>query len=285
MIGTRKKDATKKTVAGKPRTKVNNVFRRRLFNFAAVGLLVGLAGGGVWWAWQSGAVLRAYEAAKWQTIALTAKAGFRVGEILVVGRKETDREELLKAVRLARGAPILAFDIDAARQRVEALPWIRTASVERMLPDTLLLRVEERQPMALWQHKGKFALIDVNGEVILRRDLKRFADLVVVVGEGAREHAAELLKILRSEPDLSILVSAAVWVSDRRWNLRMKGGIDVRLPEQNPAAAWTRLAEYEKAHQVLGRDVQLLDLRIPDRLIVRKTPQRPKAALGKGRET
>ena len=139
--------------------------------------------------------------------------------------------------------------------------------------------------MALWQHEGEFALIDVNGEIILRHDLKRFADLIVVVGEGARDHAAELLKILRSEPDLSILVKAAVWVSDRRWNLRMKGDIDVRLPELNPAAAWTRLAEYEKVHQVLERDVQLLDLRIPDRLIVRKTPKKLKVGPRKERET
>jgi len=285
MIGNLKKNATKGTIGGKPRTKVNNVYRRRLLNFAAVGLLVGLAGGGVWWAWQGGAILRTYEAAKWRTIALTAKAGFRVGEILVVGRKETNREELLKAVRLARGAPILAFDINAARKRVEALPWIRTASVERMLPDTLLLRVEERQPMALWQNKGKFALIDVNGVVILRHDLKRFTDLVVVVGEGAREHAAELLEILRSEPNLSVLVKAAVWISNRRWDLRMRGGIDVRLPEQNAAAAWTRLAEYEKAHRVLGRDVKLLDLRMPDLLIVRKTPKKPKVKSRKGLET
>ena len=89
---------------------------------------------------------------------------------------------------------------------------------------------------------------------------------------------------MAAAPELMPRVKAAVWVGDRRWNLRLTGGIDVRLPEEDPTAAWMRLAEYEKAHQVLQRDVQVLDLRVPDRLIVRKA-RRPIGKVGKGRET
>lgn len=190
----------------------------------------------------------------------------------------------MKAIRLARGAPILTFDLDAARRRVEALAWVHRASVERILPNTVLLNVEERQPAALWQHNGKFALIDDEGEVILNSGLRRFSDLVVVVGKDAPLHASELLELLAAAPELMPMVKAAVWVGGRRWNLRLKGEIDVRLPEEDPAAAWVRLAEYEKAHRLLERDVQVLDLRAPDRLIVRKAP-RPISKVGKGRET
>ena len=75
--------------------------------------------------------------------------GLKVDEILVIGRRETAQKDLLAAVRLARGAPILAFDLQAARKRIEALPWIKTVSVERMLPDTVLLNIKERRPLAL----------------------------------------------------------------------------------------------------------------------------------------
>ena len=141
-----------------------------------------------------------------------------------------------------------------------------------MLPDTILINVEERRPVAIWQHDGNFALIDDNGEVILRKGLDRFADLIVVVGDDAPRHATRLLETLGMAPELVPWVRAAVWVGGRRWNLRLKGDIDVRLPEIDPAGAWKRLAEYEKAHGVLERDVQVLDLRLPDRLIVRKNP-------------
>ena len=217
--------------------------------------------------------------------ALAEEMGFKVDEILVIGRNETKQKELLSAVRLARGAPILAFDLEAAQKRVEALPWVRKASVERMLPDTVLLNVEEREPLVLWQHKGAFALIDTDGEVILRKGLERFSDLLVVVGADAPKHAAKLLQALATEPELMDLVKAAVRVGGRRWNLRLKGDIDVRLPETDAAAAWTRLAEYEKTHQVLARDVRILDLRMPDRLIVRRPPRPAKPAKGKRQET
>ena len=170
--------------AGQPRRKVRTVITRTRVTAAMVGVLVTLVGAGVWWSLTSDGLARGMEKAKWDMIARTAQLGFRVEDILVVGRVETPREELLKAVRLSRGAPILEFDIEAARQRVEALPWIRSARVERMLPDTILLNVEERHPLALWQHQGQFALIDHEGldfsgfkkMVILQLRLTRASD-------------------------------------------------------------------------------------------------------------
>ena len=270
---------------GQPRRRVVPLWRGRPVRGALVALLVVLAAGGGWQMWQSGWISGAIDKAKWEMIALSSDLGFNVGEILVIGRRETARKDLLAAVRLARGAPILAFDLRAARKRVEALPWVKTASVERMLPDTVLLNIEERRPLALWQHKGVFALIDYDGEVILRTGLERFSDLIVVVGRDAPAQAAELLRTLATEPQLMDRVKAAVRIGGRRWNLRLKNDIDVRLPEENAAKAWARLAEYEKTHRVLERDVQILDLRIPDRLIVRKVPKPAKRPIGKRQQT
>ncbi len=269
----------------KPRKRRNFVwFHIRLVAIVTAVLFCTIAAGGGWWAWTSGAVDQVVEQARRQLVALSLNAGFKVKEILVVGRNKTKREDLLKAIRLVRGAAILTFDLDAARRRIEALPWVDRASVERMLPDTILLNVEERRPIALWQHNGKFALIDGKGEVILYRGLQRFSDLVVVVGKDAPLHTSDLLDLLAAAPELVPMVKAAVWVGGRRWNIRLKGDIDVRLPEDEPTAAWIRLAEYEKAHRILERDVQVLDLRAPDRLIIRKVP-RPGGKVGKGRET
>ena len=280
-----KKRSPKTLKRGQPRRRVVPFWRHRYMRGLLVGLLITLATGGGWRLWQSGWVMATLDRAKWNVIAASAEVGFKVNEILVVGRSETKQKDLLAAVRLVRGAPILAFDLKGAQKRIEKLPWIKSATVERMLPDTVLLTVEERQPMALWQHKGVFALIDTDGEVILKTGLERFSDLLVVVGGDAPEHAAALLKDLATEPQLMIMVKAAVRGGGRRWNLRLKGDIDVRLPEDNAVGAWNRLAEYEKNHQVLERDVRILDLRLPDRLIVRKPPRPVKPVKGKRQET
>jgi len=232
---------------------------------------MGSAVGGVSWAWSGGHVTRLTNQLKWQAIALSGQMGFTVQEILVVGRRETLQKDLLKAVRLVRGAPILAFDLEAAKGRVQALPWVGNASLERLLPDTILVRVEERRPLAIWQHKGRFALIDQAGRVILRKGLERYADLILVVGRDAPENAAALVKVLATQPQLLPMVKAAVRVGARRWDVRLRGAIDVRLPEEDPVSAWARLAEYERTHSILERDVKTLDLRQPDRLIVRRS--------------
>ena len=211
--------------------------------------------------------------------------GFTVEDVLVVGRSQTTRDDLVRAVRLARGAPILSYDLAEARKRVEVLPWVMSASVERMLPDTILLSVVERQPLALWQSKGRFQLIDHEGKVIARQSIERFSDLLVVVGKDAPEHAAQLLRILQTQPYLMDMAMSAVRVGGRRWNVRLKGDIDVRLPAERAEAAWSRLAEYENRHGILSRDVKVLDLRLPDRLIVRRTANGPEEELTPGQET
>ena len=174
------------------------------------------------------------------------------------------------------GAPILAIDLEAARTRIQALPWVRQASVRRVLPDTIVVEIVERRPLALWQHDKKFALIDEEGQAILRDDVARFSDLMVVVGEDAAPNATALVRMLATEPELMRRVKAAVRVGGRRWNVHLEQGIDVKLPEQDPEAAWRRLADYQRRYGVLDKQVRTVDLRLSDRLTVLPAP--PKTA-------
>lgn len=269
------------TKTGAPRKRVLRGQLSRAVLCLSVAAMFAGVGTGSWWVWQNNMISIVAKDAKWWAIGTSAKAGFRIEDIFVTGRSQTERGELLAALKLDRGAPMFGFDPEQARARVEKLPWVRSAVVERMLPGTVLLHIEERKPLALWQDKGVFQLIDHQGQVILKSGLERFSDLPVVVGPDAPGHARELLKTLQSQPELMGRVRAAVRVSGRRWNLILENGIDVQLPENDPASAWLRLAEYERLHKVLARDVEVLDLRLPDRLIVRKAakpkpPKRPK---------
>ncbi len=151
----------------------------------------------------------------------SAALGFRVADIRVEGRETTDRETILDALGARPGTPILAVDPARAKQQLESLPWVRSAVIERRFPDTIYVRLVEREPMALWQHGGRIELIDRSGAVIPVTRLDRFAKLPMVVGEDAASHAAELLAMLASEPALAARVTAAVHVGGRRWNLRI----------------------------------------------------------------
>lgn len=208
----------------------------------------------------------------------SARLGLVVTDVKVEGRETTDRDTILAALGAAPGTPILAVSPTRAREQLEKLPWVHSAVVERRLPDTVYVRLVERKPLALWQHGGKLELIDREGAVIPVTRLDRFAKLPMVVGEHAASHAAELLDILTTEPDLAARVSAAIRVGDRRWNLRIDNAIDVLLPADSPANAWAQLANLERSSAILKRDVQVVDVRLPDRLVVRVNPEVPKEA-------
>lgn len=205
----------------------------------------------------------------------TARLGLVVADIKVEGRETTDRDTILASLGAAPGTPILAMSPSRAREQLESLPWVRSAVVERRLPDTLYVRLVERKPLALWQHGGKLELIDRAGAVIPVTRLDRFAKLPMVVGESAARHAAELLDMLAAEPDLASRVSAAIRVGDRRWNLRIDNAIDVLLPADAAASAWAQLARLERSSSILKRDVQVVDVRLPDRLFLRVGPEPP----------
>ncbi|HLY47289.1 MAG TPA: cell division protein FtsQ/DivIB [Stellaceae bacterium] len=211
-------------------------------------------------------------------LAASARLGLVVGDIEVEGRETTDRATIIAALGAARGAPILGVSPERAKEQLERLPWVRSASIERRLPGTLYVRLVERHPLAVWQHDGKQELIDRGGEVIPVGDLGRFARLPTVVGADAPAHATALLAILAREPQLAARVTAAVRVDDRRWNLRIDNATDVLLPEDDPAAAWARLAALERSDGLLQRDLRTIDMRLPDRLVLRVAEPLPGAS-------
>jgi len=222
-------------------------------------------------------------------LALSVQAGLAVNDVIVQGRGRTGGDAILAALGAARGTPMLAVSPAAAKARLEALPWIRSAAVERLLPDTIYVQVTERQPFALWQRKGKLELIDREGAVVPVPSLGEFADLIVLVGDDAPKAAPALLETLASEPALRPHVAAAVRVGGRRWNLKLDSGIDVELPEDNVGAAWHQLAQLDRTDGLLKRDIVKVDLRLPDRLVLQvPEPTKPAAPVKKknaGRST
>src|SRR5512147_2646787 len=171
---------------GQPRLRVVPVWRTRPALAVLSATFLAAFCGVAWLAWQAGIRQRAAASAVRSLVSVSADAGFVVRDIFVVGRDSTPKATLLQALALGSGAPILAIDLEAARTRIQALPWVRQASVRRVLPDTIVVEIVERRPLALWQHDKKFALIDEEGRIILRGDdVARYSDLMVVVGEDA----------------------------------------------------------------------------------------------------
>ncbi len=204
---------------------------------------------------------------------LTAAAGLRVTHVVIEGRANTPEPLLRSAIGINPGDPILGFSVEQARARIETIPWVDHATVERRLPGTIVVYLQERRPFAIWQNHGKFVLIDRAGQVVTNQDVSQFHHLPLVVGQGAPEAAAALLDALNDRPALGTKVVAGVRVGQRRWNLRMTSGVDVMLPEGHEIAALDRLMRLQQDHALLDRPLIAIDMRLPDRLVVRPRPE------------
>ena len=233
-------------------------------------LAVAVLGAGVWLA-VSGEGARLATQTGEAVLGFSTRAGLRIDNILITGRERAGRWAVKRALGARRGMPIIAFDPRAAKDRLEKLAWIRSATVERRLPDTILLRINERRPLALWQLKGRLALIDADGKVITRWKLSRYWRSPLVVGAGAAEHAAAIIRMLHSHPRLNARVRALVRVANRRWNIKFKNGVIAQLPEKDAARALATLDRLVQRERLLDRDVVTIDLRFKDRLVVRTT--------------
>ena len=209
-------------------------------------------------------------------LAWSGQTGLAVRDVYVEGRRRTPQEILRAQLGIEIGMPILALDPAATRQRLEDLGWIEQASVARMLPDAVQIRLLERRPLALWQQGGRFEVIDRRGIVIedaLRHDPEQYAHLRVVVGDDAPQSAAGLFALLSTQPALSNRVIAATRIGERRWNLHLDNQVEVWLPEHDMLGAWRLLAQKVREEALLERAITLIDLRfLPTRLRLRLDP-------------
>jgi cell division protein FtsQ len=209
-------------------------------------------------------------------IAWSGQTGLVVRKVVVEGRRWTSPDALRSRLDVRVGMPLLAVDTAAAKDRLETLPWVERASVARLLPDAVQIRLLERQPLALWQRAGRFEVIDRAGAVIegaLRDHPDEYGHLRILVGDGAPHEAAALFALLSSEPALSSRVRAATRVGERRWNVHLDHDVDVWLPERGVLGAWQVLADKVRDDALLERAVTVIDLRfLPERLRVRVDP-------------
>ncbi|HXQ10062.1 MAG TPA: cell division protein FtsQ/DivIB [Caulobacteraceae bacterium] len=203
--------------------------------------------------------------------------GFKVSDVTVQGATPAAAADVLKAAALGKGEPILHLNLNAVRGRVESVGWVKGAKVIRLLPDTIVIAITQRQTLAVWQHAGRTLVIDSTGRAIPEADPSQFADLPLVVGEGADQAAPGILPLLESRPRLMGKLDAIVRVDDRRWDLRTRDGALIQLPAEGEAQALARLDSLDAQSRILDLGFTRIDLRDPDLVAVRPSdaPARP----------
>lgn len=208
----------------------------------------------------------------------TANAvGFRITNVAISGRTQLTQDEVLAIGGVTGRSSLLFLDAATVRDRLKASPWIADATVLKLYPGQLHIDITERTAFALWQQDGAVSVIADDGTVLEPWVARNFTSLPLVVGKGAETRARDFLMLLAQYPQIRSAVKAIVYVGERRWNLRLADGIDVRLPETGVERALALLAQLDKEDHLFSRDITAIDLRLPDRVAIRLSDDAAKA--------
>jgi len=200
---------------------------------------------------------------------LTAGLGRKLEKVFIEGESPEATRAIQQAVQLSADQPMTSIDLEAVRQRVEAIGWVESARVVRLLPDTLIVHVVEHDRLAVWQTGGVNHVIDSHGTVIAGADAGRYPNLPLVVGQGAEQAASEVLPLIAQRPRLASRVEALVRVDERRWDLRLKDGSLIQLPAADQEAALIQLDALDQRERLLELGFARIDLRTPEEVAVR----------------
>lgn len=220
------------------------------------------------WIWYKGFVQRAYEGMENSVHVGAKNCGLRMDHFLFVGNMRTSKEDIVRSVDLSFGDSFLKIDLAESHRRLSQLPWVKQVRVERHWPNTLKVVLQERGPVALWQHKQKVYLVDAYGELITVPDIGPYVKLPLTMGKGAPGAVGELVEALADHPDFAKQALVFMRVGNRRWNVKFKNGLILLLPEAETKEALASFTALEKSHHLMAKAKKAIDWRIKNKFIL-----------------
>lgn len=206
---------------------------------------------------------------------VAARPEFAVKSVAVTGGDPAVNAAVRHALGVVPGASSLTMDVEALRRQVELLGVVKRAAVQFDPQGTLRVTVVPRVPAVLYRRDdGVLVLLDDGGTEVgpagARADQP---ELPVLFGPGAAARVGAALDLLAAVPDIVPRLRAMSWVGDRRWDLFLDHDLVVKLPADDPVDALSRIMALHYGDEILDRDLAVIDMRLPDRPVLRMTPE------------
>ena len=168
--------------------------------------------------------------------------------------------------------PASSFDIDLPALRLQVMQLDAVESIDlRIKPGGILSAVvKEREPAILWRHQRGIEILDRGGHrvaSVTSREVR--PDLPLISGEGADLVTEEALALFDAAGPILPRVRGLVRRGERRWDLVLDFNQRIMLPETGAVVALEAAIALDRAEDMLGRDINVVDLRDPSRPVLR----------------
>ena len=199
---------------------------------------------------------------------IAGKFGQAAQKITISGLVNQKPAAVLNVIGIKPNDSLIGFDTGRARGLLQNIDWVKRAEIRKVYPNQLEIDITERVPFAVWQRDGEFYVIDKEGLAFASVDPGSVPGLLLVTGEGANKQVRSLVNHLEAIKGLRSRVRAAGRVGKRRWNLYLKGGIKVLLPETGVKQALVRYMALSKRYQLAAKAVASVDLRNSGEVVI-----------------
>ena len=222
-------------------------------------------------AWLAASLAGVPALARDEVALLSHKAGFELHNVNVRGTNNLNELKVYQIALADRNRAMPFVDVHGLRERLLALSWVEDARVSRQLPDTLVIDIVERKPVAVLQKIDRLVLIDQTGQELEVVPPERARGKLLLKGPGAGRQIPALSQLLDAAPAMRPHLRSAEWVGNRRWNLTFKTDQVLALPEghEQAAQALMTFAQLDGRNRLLGGKAVAFDMRAPDRIYLR----------------
>ena len=194
--------------------------------------------------------------------------GFKIKNILISGTHNLSQDYLRNIINTQNHINILNVNLHSIYNKIIQNSWVEETYVERILPDTIKIKVLEKKPIAIWQNQKGNKLITVNGDVISHANVNKFKNsFPIIKGEKSKENISTILKILETNKNFAKNIWSLTFINQRRWDLHFNQGLIVRLPSQDVIKAWQKIIKLQTNYNILNLRLTEIDLRNPEQIL------------------
>lgn len=203
--------------------------------------------------------------------------GITVQQLEISGMNYVTEDMLLATLGPRSSQSLLDFDVWEAQRRLNNLSWIESAEVTKSYPNKIIIKIVERIPFAILKNGEDLQLIDKNSVVLTKLNRNNLPALPLVISAGGEKNLPLLIETLQRYPKILNRVAAFIWVGGRRWDLLLRNNIKVKLPEFEWKDKISQLVEFDEKYQILSKDIEIVDLRIENRMALKVSEDTIKA--------
>ena len=196
------------------------------------------------------------------------KNGFRIKNIEIIGTQNLSDNYLKNIINKHNEVNIFNINLPTIYKKIIENSWVKEGYVERILPDTIKIKILEKKPIAIWQNKNGNKLVSSNGEIISNANINTFkSSFPIIKGHKAKENISILLKVLNTNKKLATNIWSLSFINQRRWDLHFNQGLTVRLPSKDVFVAWKKIVKLQQSYNILNLRLTEIDLRNPEQIL------------------